>query len=44
MLTGGGPPQEVKYSQIEAAVLAFLKPTAYAGLPIPESDDGHLSK
>ena len=44
MLIGGGPPKDVKFTEVESAVLALIPTSGYAGLPIPESGDVPLSK
>ena len=44
MLTGGGAAKDVTYTDVEEAVLEMLSPTAYVGLPIPESESAPLSK
>ena len=42
--TGGGPPSEMSYTDVEMAVLELLSPTSILGLPIPESQTRQVGK
>ena len=43
--TGGGVPAvPTQFTEVEQAMLYFLSPTAFAGLPIADSQDSILSK
>ena len=44
MFTGGGPPKDFKFTEVDEAILELISPTGATGLPIEDSDTPALSK
>lgn len=44
MLTGGGPPKDVKFTEVEDAMLELISPTGAVGLGLEDSEDPAMSK
>ena len=44
MLTGGGPPQDLQFTEVEEATLQFISPRGCSGMPLEDSEEPAMSK